>query len=216
MTELEILMEQYKSVRQESLDAGVRQHAVVQYGLASVGVAAGLGIARGSDEPTLAALILMALVPVLVMFVTAMAAMHASRVTGARQFLISIEQQVQTVAAPIGGSPVLEWEIARKNRARTRVDAYPFAFAAAIAGTTLLGPGIGGYLLASNGLWLGFAVGIALDLAALGYFSLWAIETYDRLARAAYDERGGRLRQRLSRWRKRSRSQLPMTDERLG
>jgi hypothetical protein len=75
----ELLTEQYRTVRQESLDALCQMQTVNQWGLGSIGVSTGLGVVAAQHSAGAAAVLLMGLVPVLVTFGVAEMAVMAQR-----------------------------------------------------------------------------------------------------------------------------------------
>jgi hypothetical protein len=50
-----------------------------------------------------------------------------------------------------------------------------------VSAAAVLGPGLGGYILASHGLWGFFVIGEIVDLAAIGFFAFRCRSTYGRL-----------------------------------
>jgi hypothetical protein len=180
MDYLAVLLAEYNSVRAESLEALNQIHTVAQYGLASVGVAAGAGLVTSDHDVTAAAIILMGLVPTLIFFGITMMAFAVHRVVQARQYLRLLEAKIAGhFSDPTATLP--RWERIRKAK-RAAINAYPFAVAATIGAATVIGPGLGGFLLARHNLWPGFAAAETLDLVSIGVFGLACIRMYRKIA----------------------------------
>jgi hypothetical protein len=62
----DLLLEEYKSVRQESLEAAGRVQSITQYLFAAGGVAITVGLAAADKDATVGAAVLMALIPLVV------------------------------------------------------------------------------------------------------------------------------------------------------
>ena len=178
------LIEEYKSVRQESLDALQRHQLVVQYGLAGTGVGTGLGLIAAEQSVAAAAVILMGLMPALIIFGIAMIGVESQRVVAARSHLRELEMRINETRAD-GDGPLLSWETKRVQMDPPLVNAFPIALAAAVGAALIIGPGIGGGLLATRELWLGFAVGVVIDIVALGAVAIAAGRRYRELLSVA-------------------------------
>ena len=73
----------------------------------------------------------------------------------------------------------MAWE--RTRASESGINGYPFAICAAVGSAIVVGPGLGGWILADEGLWAVFVVGEVLDLAAAVAFAVWAGRTYHEL-----------------------------------
>jgi hypothetical protein len=169
-------IEEYKSVRQESLSALDHVQSVMQYGLASSGFVASLGFVAAQDTPTIGAVVLMVFVPILIGFAMVMMGVAVHRVIQTRRYLRGLEIRLETMAE---GEPVMAWE--RTRALEEGVNGFPFAMFAAIGSAVVAGPGLGGWVLADHDLWTAFVIGEALDIAAAVAFTTWSARTYFRL-----------------------------------
>ncbi len=148
MDYIEVLLTEYKSVRAESLGALNQIHTILQYCLASVGVAVGAALVTSEHDVTAAAMILMALVPTLIFLGITMMAFAIHRVVQARQYLRLLEPEIsRQFSDPTAVAP--RWERTRKVK-RAKINVYPYAVAAIFVAALVLGPGLGGVLLLSH------------------------------------------------------------------
>jgi len=178
--EVMILLAEYNSVRTESLEALSQLQMIIQYGLASLGVSVGLGLVTAQHSPTTAAIVLMGLIPTIMIFGLIMMAVAVHRVIQTRQYLRYLEK-IATCLPSSGDHNVPRWERMRTEHDASAVNGYPFAIVATVGATVALGPGLGGFLLATHHLWVGFAIGEVLDLSAITIFADRARRTYQRL-----------------------------------
>ena len=95
----EVLLEEYRAVQQESGDGLTRMQSVAQYALATLGVGTGLGLAAAPRSLTAAAVVLMGLIPVLIVFVLFVLVVETQRVVAARRHLRRLERRI-TAASP--------------------------------------------------------------------------------------------------------------------
>jgi hypothetical protein len=181
MNASDLLVEQYRTVRQESLDALGQMQTINQWGLGSIGVSTGLGLVASQHSVTAAAVVLMGLVPVLITFGMAEMAVLAQRVVDARRYLRQLEMRL---ADQVTGTlhDFVGWERERSKRFRVGTSGFPFAVA--MLGIAFgIGPGLGGALLADGGHWVAFAVGETIDIAGLAIFTVWIACTLLRIKR---------------------------------
>jgi hypothetical protein len=173
-------IEEYKSVRQESLDALDRQQTVAQYGLAAAGVVLGIGLLAEEDGRTaLAVIVLMVLAPLLALFGAHMLAAEAQRVARAGWYLRGLETRVNRRLPP--HVEPLAWETLLATDGAYRVQGYIEVVGIVIAVTVVTSVGIGGYLLGSQGDWGWLVAAVAVDAVLLAAFGLWARRTWVRL-----------------------------------
>lgn len=165
-----VMLEEYKSVRQESLEALSQIHTIVQYGLASIGLSVGLGLVSLQRDVTAAAIVLMGLVPTLLGFGLMMTAVSAYRVLQTRRHLSDLEADI-AARVPEGDLKAPNWERTRGARSTVSVNAYPFAILASIGAATILGPGLGGALLYKHERWEWFVIGEWFDVMGIAYFA---------------------------------------------
>jgi hypothetical protein len=175
-----VMLAEYNSVRVESMEALNQIHTIVQYGLASIGVSVGLGLVTSQHSTTAAAMVLMGLIPTLIVFGVTMMAVAVHRVVQTRQYLRYLEAEISR-QLPKQEVRVPSWERTRKEQDHAAVNGYPFAIFASIGTASVLGPGLGGYLLASHHLWPGFVVGEILDIGAISVFAARCARTYRRI-----------------------------------
>lgn len=174
-----VMLEEYKSVRQESLEALNQIHTIVQYGLASIGLSVGLGLVTLQRDVTAAAVVLMGLVPTLIIFGMVMTGVSVHRVLQTRIYLRALEAEIAD-RLPRGDLRVPHWERSRAARSETAVNAYPFAILASIGVATILGPVLGGALLYSHGRVEWFVVGEWLDCIGILYFAYRCRRRYSK------------------------------------
>lgn len=179
-----VTIEEYRSVRQESLEALGRQQTIAQYGLAAVGATVGAALLSAQKTASVAAILLMGLIPLLAIFGAAMMAMEAQRVIRAGNHLRALERRVNATFQD--GSRPLRWEAALEDGSHARVSGYGLAILVVVTTTAVLGPGLGGYLLAEEGLWTAFVAAELTDIAVLVTFVNWSHKTFQRL-RASID-----------------------------
>lgn len=174
-----ILMEEYKTVRQESLDAIARIQVVAQYSLATAGVALGVSFLAAQSDPIAAAVVLMLITPLAAAFGGAVLAAEVARVARAGEHLRTIEKRVSD-AFP-GTSPPLSWET---NLARSRRgSAYRLAIGVVLVTAVVYGPVLGGYLLAREHDYWELGAGLLIDATFLLLLARTALRTFDDAAR---------------------------------
>jgi hypothetical protein len=189
--ELGPAMEEYRSLRQESLDALNRQQIIAQYGLAAVGVVLGIGIvAEENNRTAIAVIVLMALAPLLALFGAQMLATETQRIARAGWYLRGLETRINRRLPP--GAEVLGWENLLAADTGYRVKGYLEVLLIVVAVTAVISIGIGGYLLAIEHSWLLLVGAVVADGVVLSIFCWWAHRTWERLrwfASAAPDAR---------------------------
>jgi cytochrome c biogenesis protein CcdA len=178
---VEVILEEYKMVRQESLESVGQQQTVAQYAVASISVGLGLGLVTANENATASAVILMGMLPVLIMCWAAMIVVAAQRVLLGRRHLRDLERRVavEFTAAP----PPLSWERCRSGRSGARFNGYAFGIVIAISTAAAIGPVLGGLVLWDHKLWVALVAAEALDIAGIVGFGVWITRAYRRLGR---------------------------------
>jgi hypothetical protein len=107
---IDIAMEEYKTLREESLAAIAGQQQVLIVGLGGIGVLLGVGAAswNDSDKNSLAAIVLLALIPLLCYLMLIIWIGEVIRMRRAGNFIAGIEQRIN--AAFPSRKDVLSWE----------------------------------------------------------------------------------------------------------
>jgi hypothetical protein len=122
--------------------------------LAAAGVGVGIGlVADENHRTTVAAIVLMGLMPLLTLFGAAMLAAEAQRVARAGWYLRGLEARING-RLPADAEP-LRWETLLGTDTVYRVRGYVEAIVIVIATTVTVSLGIGGYLLGSKEHWGG-------------------------------------------------------------
>jgi hypothetical protein len=185
----DVLFEEYRTLQQETRDAITRAQGVVQYALATLGVGAGLGLAAASRSVAAAAVVLMGLIPILIVFALAQIEIEMQRVVTARRHLRQLERRINSAVARDTPSPLLTWEAARTlQQSRLLINPYRVRIVLAILAVILIGPVIGGVLLAENGRWVGFSIAMGLDLFFVAVAAPVFLRAYRRLGDLDVDE----------------------------
>jgi hypothetical protein len=180
MGEVGAAIEEYKSVRQERLEALARQQAVAQYGLATGGVAVGVALlAAKSDQTGAAVVVLMILIPLTGLFGALMLATEAQRVARAGWYLRGLESRING-HLPADAEP-LGWETLLASDSVNRVQGYVALSVVVILTIGVLSIGFGGALLARDGDWMWFAGGVVADTLFLVALALWSHRVWGRL-----------------------------------
>jgi hypothetical protein len=172
------LLEEYKSVRQESLEAAGRVQSVAQYLFAAAGVAVTVGLVAAEENETVGAAVLMALIPLVVILGLAMMTMEIQRVLAARRHLRQLETRINRLLE--SSQEGLSWEAARLKPEMRPLNPFAIPFVVAVAGIVVIGPGIGGLVL-RDGLTAWYFVGAAADLILASVVIVVALRTYPRL-----------------------------------
>jgi hypothetical protein len=178
MDAIDASLEEYKSLRQESLEALGRLQTIAQYGLAAAGVGVGIGLVNSKTSVTIASIVLLALMPLLALFGAAMFASEAQRVARAGWYLRGLEARIN---ASIPDGDPLGWETLLANPMH-RVRGLVEAVAIVMATTLTISLGLGCFLLADHDYWVGTAIGGATDLVLIVGFVIWARSIWRRLA----------------------------------
>jgi hypothetical protein len=174
------VIEEYRSLRQESLEALARQQTIAQYGLATAGVALGIGfVAEENGRTALAVIALMVLVPLLALFGAQMLATEAQRAARAGWYLRGLEQRINS-RLPADVEP-LGWETHLAANPQYRVQGYAGVVASVIGVTAVISIGIGGYLLGCEGKWGWLVAAATADAVVLAIIGRWAHRTWKRL-----------------------------------
>ena len=172
------LLEEYKTVRQESLEASGRVQSVLQYLFAAAGVAITVGVVAAKEDETVGAAVLMALFPLVVVLGIAAITLEIQRALGARRHLRQLEHRVNAL---LGSSEDgLSWEAARLKPEMRPVNPFPIVFVVAVAAIVVIGPVMGGLVL-RDGLTVWYFVAAAADLILAGVVIVVALRTYPRL-----------------------------------
>lgn len=180
----DVLLEEYKSVRQESLEAAGRVQSVAQYGFAAAGVAVTVGLVAAEEDETVGAAVLMALIPLVVILGLAMMTLEIQRVLAARQHLRQLETRINALLE--SSQEGLSWEAARLKPEMRPLNPFVIPFDVAVAGIVVIGPGIGGLVL-RDGLTGWYFVGAAADLILVSVMIVVALRSYPRLRKLDKD-----------------------------
>lgn len=174
-----LLLEQYRTVRQETLDALSQMQTINQWGLGIIGVTIGFGFVASEHNATDGAVVLMGLAPVLVAFGVIEMAVMAQRIVVARRYLRELEillaqRVVMTLPSFVG------WERERARGFRVGTSGFP-ALGGMIGIAVGVGPVLGGVQLAEKGQWVAFAVGETFDLVGLTIFTVWIVRVFMKI-----------------------------------
>lgn len=170
---LDVVLDEYRSLRQESLQAIDRQHRVLALGTATSGVLLGVGV-RAASGSLVAAILLNVLMPLLGAFVVLLWLGEFERMVRAGAHIAQLESRVASrfPAEP----PPLTWETALRegddDRRRIR-RLYPTIFAVIVfvLGATGAVAGLVGLVEAKH--WLAAGVAVLGDLAVVLY--IWRV-----------------------------------------
>lgn len=194
-----VALEEYRSLRQESLQAIDRQHQILALGTATSGVLLGIG-AKAKPRSTIAVTLLMVLMPVLASLVVALWIGEFERMVRAGAHVAQLEWRINGRFNDESGPP-LTWESRlRRGPARPRVRwLYP-----AIMGV-LIGLGAAAAALGFAGLLdarrVGWAVPLGLvDLALLGWTFRFYVGSELRLRALGGEPLHEKPVARLARW----------------
>lgn len=179
MDALAVAVEEYKTLRQEALEAIARSQAIAQYGLATAGVGVTVALLAARDSTTLSAIVLCGLIPLAGCFGASMMAAEAQRAVRAGWYLRGLERRINHLAP--GRTAILGWETRLKDP-RHRVRGYQQATAVVVATGILLSGGVGGYLLASRGYWVGLAFALGANAVLFTAVGRWIRSIWQRLA----------------------------------
>jgi hypothetical protein len=179
MEAADALLVEYSSVRQESLEALAQIHTIIQYGLASIGVTAGLGLVTAEHNLLASAVVLMVMIPTVIVFGDVMLAVSAHRVIQSRLYLRRLEKTISNRLSARGD--LIGWERDRTTSGGVAPNAYPFAIFASVGAQIVFGPVLGGILLARAHHWVWFGLGESVDVIGIGTFAVRATATYRRL-----------------------------------
>ena len=94
MEHADALFEEYKTVRQESLEAAGRMQSVTQYLFAAMGVVVTVAIVAAEKDRTVGAAVVMSLIPITVVVGMAMTTLELQRVLGARKYSRQLEIRI--------------------------------------------------------------------------------------------------------------------------
>jgi hypothetical protein len=115
-------LEEYKSLRTESLDSMKVQNTILGYGVAGIGalLTAGISFIDKNDNPLLEGAIFCFFIPLVVFFIVMIWAGEVARMYRAGQFLVGREPIINQHVIEIGSiarEPALFWEnwLARKG-----------------------------------------------------------------------------------------------------
>ena len=172
------LLEEYKSVRQESLEAAGRVQSVAQYLFAAAGVVVTVGLVTAKEDETVGAAVLMALIPLVVALGIAMGMLELTRVLAARRHLRQLETRISALLD--SSQAGLSWEAVRLKPEMRPFHPFAIPFVVAVAGIVVIGPGIGGLVL-RDGLTAWYFLGAAVDLIVAGVVIVVVLRIYPRL-----------------------------------
>jgi hypothetical protein len=139
------LLEEYKTVRQESLESAARIQSVAQYLLAALGVVVTVAIVAAKDDATVGAAVVMSLIPISVVFGIAMMTLEIQRVLSSRKHLRQLQTRINEKLA-LDGDGGLSWETERLSKELRPLNPFPIVLGIAVVGI-LVAPFIGGLLL---------------------------------------------------------------------
>jgi hypothetical protein len=166
------LFEEYKTVRQEGLEAAGRMQSVAQYLFAAMGVVVTVAIVGAEKDRTAGAAVVMSLIPISVVVGMGMTTLELQRVLGARRYARQLEMRINAHVEH-ADDPGLSWERKRLTDEFRPLTPFPVVFGVAVVGIALLAPFIGGVILRdelTTLFWIGagsdFAVGV---FAILGW-----------------------------------------------
>ncbi len=172
------LLEEYKTVRQESLEALGRVQSVAQYLFAAAGVTVTVGLVAAKDDPTVGAAVLMALIPLVVILGISMVILEIQRVLRARRHLRHLEDRINALIE--GPERAFSWEVARLKPETRGWNLFPVIFVVAVASIVVIGPGIGGLVLRDN-LTKWYLVGAGADLILAAVVIIVVLPIYAQL-----------------------------------
>jgi hypothetical protein len=159
-----VALEEYRSLRQESLQAIDRQHQVLALGTATSGVVLGVA-AKESSGSTAATILLVVLLPLLVSLIVVLWLGEFRRMARAGAHIAEVERVVSSRYAP--DPPPLSWETVLRDASAPRgriAPLYRAIFAAAVS-IGLAGAGLGMVGLADKHHWAWFGILLAFDIA---------------------------------------------------
>jgi len=114
----DVLLEEYKTVRQEAPESVGRVQSVTQYLFAAGGVVVTVGLIAGDKDETVGAAVLMALIPLVVVLGIAMMTLEVQRALGARRHLRRLETRINALLA--SSDDGLSWKQLDRNRTYAR------------------------------------------------------------------------------------------------
>jgi len=161
-------LEEYRSLRQESLQAIDRQQRILGLGTATTGLLVGLGV-KAPEGGSVQATLCMVLVPLIASLVCVVWVGEMERMVRAGAHLALLERRISRRAEDTEAP--LDWEgtLRREPRGRQRIlPVYRAVFAVLLILATV-SAGVGAEGLAGRGRWLAFTVLLAANLVlALG------------------------------------------------
>ena len=176
---MDLVLEEYRTLREESLQAMRQQQLILQLGLAALGVLVSVGI-RSSTDTTVAALLLMGLIPLLSVLIVLIWAGELERMVRAGTHLRRIERRMNHAYE---GCWPLQWESLLGTPLLPRI--HGIYRAVLVALLSLLGVGaasIGAVRLGEGDHWVWMAaLTVADSLIFVGTFVWWK-RTERRLA----------------------------------
>jgi uncharacterized membrane protein len=164
MEVVDALLEEYKTVRQESLEAAGRLQSVSQYLLAAMGVVITVAVLAADQNRTLGAGLVMLLTPISVVFGTAMMTLEIQRMVGPRRYMRGLERRINALLVS-AEDPGLGWETNRIPGGFRPLNPFPVAFGTAVVGIAAAAPAIGGLILhddLTTLYWLGVAADVVV------------------------------------------------------
>ena len=201
-------LEEYKTLRQESLDAIAGTQRTLQLGLVSIGVLTGFAanLATSQKAPgaleTMAYLAVALAAPAIALLVVVLWLEETRRAVRAGAFLSALEARI---AARFGDEPPpLTWESGIQRRTG-EPGQYVYHWAVGVTLLIASAPtaALGLLSLANNGHWVAFGLGMAAVAAIVSASLFYQANTHDRLtaiqrkARAELEQRrapvGGEL-----------------------
>lgn len=169
---VDALLEEYRTVRQESLEAAGRLQSVSQYLLAAMGVVVTVAVLAAEKNRTLGAGLVMLLTPISVVFGTAMMTLELQRMLGPRRYMRQLERRINALLEPAEG-PGLGWETNRVPGGFRPLNPFPVAFGTAVVGIAVAAPAIGGLILhddLTTLYWLGVVADVGVGVVLVLVF----------------------------------------------
>jgi hypothetical protein len=168
MDRVAVLMEEYRTLRDESLTALKLQHGILQFGVAGLGVLLGLG----ADMAGLgSALLLLAAVPVLALLIVVIWSTELRRMVRAGTHLVGIERRVNGELD--SELPILTWETSIRNGQLPRITGKDLAVTLLLAAISILSLAIGATRLVDEERTVALAALLPFGLVVVVIIGWW-------------------------------------------
>src|SRR6266511_299255 len=169
----EIALEEYKTLRQESLESISQAQATLRGGVVALGVLAGLAV-RVRSAGEIAHVTLALAGPGIAVAVVMQWLLETLRSVRAGTHIASLEEAIarRAVKAGLGDDPPLRWESQlRRQFSQEATFAYHWTVLLGLLAAALPTIALGLHALADDGNWGWFAIGLAGDAAL--FFVTW-------------------------------------------